>query len=320
MGLDDQAFVLTEHHQREYTEQGYTVFRSCLPPKLIADLRATCEELRLEACRQSGPQAQRLTKILHTDVDPTPFGSYAELPSLKKAFRALIGEECEHGTHLFWTPEQEDYHAGHGVMIEPVEYPYCTVWHRDWRDNVNGLSLDDWDRVCTDRRFFNQTNMPLYADSCFWVVPGSHLRRDTPEETALFPDRPIKLPFPLKDSAVSHAELECRNLDYMRSMPGAIQLHLSPGDLCVYRNCLWHAGCYTTTAKRATIHDVPDTPQFQRWRTGRFRRSADAVAAESNGGPPAMENPSKQVLTIAGYPRLTWEHDVRAAGAVVAKL
>ena len=26
-------------------------------------------------------------------------------------------------------------------------------------------------------------------------VPGSHLRRDTPEEASLFPDRPIRLPF-----------------------------------------------------------------------------------------------------------------------------
>ena len=39
---------------------------------------------------------------------------------------------------------------------------------RDWRDNVSGLDLDEWGAVCTDRRYFNQTNMPLYADSCFW--------------------------------------------------------------------------------------------------------------------------------------------------------
>ena len=168
--MEDGAFVLTERHKAEYAANGYTVFEACLPPVLIDDLRQECDELAAEARRQGGPQAQRLTKILGTAVDPAPFDLYAQLPSLKAAFKELIGEQCEHGSHMFWTPEQEEYHAGHGVMIEPTEVPYCTVWHRDWRDNVSGLPLEEWERVCTDRRYFNQTNLPLYADSCFWVV------------------------------------------------------------------------------------------------------------------------------------------------------
>jgi hypothetical protein len=111
------------------------------------------------------------------------------------------------------------------------------------------------------------------------------------------------------------AEVEAETLAYARSMPGATQvrcrkpariahcilawrlawglvlicdtcplaaqLHLNAGDLCVYRNCLWHTGVYTTTAKRCTLHDVPDTPEFQAWRTGRFRTANEALA---NGG------------------------------------
>eukprot|EP01050_Picozoa_sp_SAG11_P001308 SAG11_NODE_55_length_19449_cov_28.630135_17_plen_527_part_00 len=290
------AFVLTEGHEREYATLGYTVFQQILPATLISELREACDELRDEARRQTGPQAQRLTKILDTNVDPAPFRKYAELPDIQAAFAALIVPGARHGTHMFWTEEQADYHAGHGVMIEPSARPYCTVWHRDWRDNVFGLDLGEWDQVCTDSRYFNQINLPLYTDSSFWVVPGSHLRRDTAQETDLFPDRPIKLPHhmaaeqPEEPAAVA----EARCLAYMRSMPGAVQLHLQAGDLCIYRNCLWHAGCYTTTAKRATLHDVPDTPEFQAWRTGRFRRSEAALAVERDGGPRAMMNPREQ--------------------------
>ena len=99
-------------------------------PTLIAELREACEELRDEARRQGGPQAQRLTKIIGTSVDPAPFLKYQEDPDIAAAFKGLIGPQCRHGVHLFWTPEQELYHAGHGVMIEPTERPYCTVWHR----------------------------------------------------------------------------------------------------------------------------------------------------------------------------------------------
>ncbi len=320
MDAGDSSFVLTERHKREYAELGYTVFEACLPPPLIAALRDACDELRQEARRQAGPQAQRLTKIIGTNVDSAPFDVYAQLPSLRAAFKELIGKECKHGSHMFWTPEQEEFHAGHGVMIEPANSPYCTVWHRDWRDNVSGLPLEEWERVCTDRRYFNQTNLALYSDSCFWVVPGSHLRPDTPDEAKLFPDRPIVLPPDMgewsqrKDSArPPPAVVEARCLEYMRSMPGAVQLHLNPGDCCVYRNCLWHAGCYTPTAKRATLHDVPDTPEFQRWRVGRFRTSSEAVASAVRGGPKPMQNPNFESPAAAagGYPPS--DFDIRAA-------
>ena len=57
--------------------------------------------------------------------------------------------------------------AGTRLATLTLRAPVLTL-RRDWRDNVNGLDLDEWGAVCTDRRYFNQTNMPLYADSCFW--------------------------------------------------------------------------------------------------------------------------------------------------------
>ena len=68
------------------------------------------------------------------------------------------------------------------------------MWHRDWRDNVRGLRLAEWDRVMLDMTLFNQINCALYDDPCTWVVPGSHLRRDTPAEAQRFPTRPVPGP------------------------------------------------------------------------------------------------------------------------------
>ena len=134
-----------------------------------------------------------------------------------------------------------------GVLFEPAGSPWCTHWHRDWRDNIPGLELARWDEHFADDRYFNQVNCALYADSCTWVVPGSHLRRDLPCEAARFPERPIAAP-DLEGQSAAERELSCR--EYARSMPGARQLFLDAGDFCLYRNTLWHLGSYVPYARK----------------------------------------------------------------------
>ena len=56
-------------------------------------------------------------------------------------------------------------------------------------------------------------------------------------------------------------------LAYCRSMPGAVQICLEPGDYTLYRSVLWHAGNYVPYTRRATLHDYVDTPAFRQWRT-----------------------------------------------------
>ena len=34
---------------------------------------------------------------------------------------------------------------------------------------------------------------------------------------------------------------------------------------CMYRNSLWHCGSYVPYTKRATMHDIIDTPLFADW-------------------------------------------------------
>ena len=54
----------------------------------------------------------------------------------------------------------------------------------------------------------------------------------------------------------SNAEAERFCLEHCRQFPGAVQVHLGPGDFMVYRNHAWHTGNYITYQPRATIHDV----------------------------------------------------------------
>ena len=267
------AFAFSDHHIDEYRTQGYTVFRQILPPSLVADLRRVCDEARDLARQQRGPQAQRLQPIADFPLDQQPFADYVALPALNDALHRLLSPAFRVGGPQVM-----------GVLFEPAEWPWCTHWHRDWRDNMPGLELTSWDEHFADDRYFNQVNCALYADSCTWVVPGSHLRRDLPCERTRFPERPIAAP-DLEGQSATEREWTC--LGYTKSMPGARQLFLDAGDFCLYRNTLWHIGNYVPYAKRATLHDAVDTDEFVAWRDETLRL-VQARRAAGHG----MENPN----------------------------
>lgn len=159
-----------------------------------------------------------------------------------------------------------------GFHAKNDHFPRHSNWHRDWRDNIEGLSRANWWRHFHDDAYFNQVNCALYEDNCLWVVPGSHLRGDTPDEAARFPIRPV----PLADLSAAQSDDERASLciEYARSMPGAVNLVLKPGDFCIYRNTLWHMGCYRPDQIRATIHDGQMTPLFREFMKVNSKESA----------------------------------------------
>jgi hypothetical protein len=250
------AFQFSDSHIAEYWTHGYAIFRGILPPSLLTDLRRTTDRAREIARKKQGPQTQRLQPISAYDVDQRPFQDYAELPALKDAVARLLGPRATHGNI-------HSKSSALGVLLEPAELPYCTQWHRDWRDNVRGLRLAEWDKHFLDVNYFNQVNCALYEDSSTWVVPGSHLRRDLTAEARRFPARPI--PGPDLEGKTS-AERERLCLEYCQSMPGAVRLHLDAGDFTLYRNSLWHLGNYLPYRKRATLHEIIETPEYAAWR------------------------------------------------------
>ena len=96
--------------------------------------------------------------------------------------------------------------------------------------------LEAWSSGFDDNRFFCQINLALRPDSSLWVIPASNTRReDTAAETRRFPDKTRPIPAPELEGLSNEERLAtCRA--YAQSMPGAVQLHLEPGDCCFYRN------------------------------------------------------------------------------------
>ena len=182
------AYEFKDDHLASYYREGFAIFRGIIPASLIADLRREADKGRDIAHR--GAISQRIQPITrHAELSLAPFKVYCELPALRDALDRLFENTPLGSLKLTFGPEDM------GVLYEPArEGAWCTHWHRDWRDNVRGLRLAEWDRHMLDVRFFNQVNAPLYDDSCTWLVPGSHLRRDTPAEASRFPDRPILAP------------------------------------------------------------------------------------------------------------------------------
>lgn len=269
----NMGFQLTDQHIDDFQLQGYTVFRKILPTSLIRDLRRVSHSARQIARDRLGSQAQRLQPVGNFDIDQQPFIDYAELPDLVKAIAELLSPHHQHGNrnHL-------------GILIEPAEEPYCTPWHRDWRDNLRGMKLERWNQRFQDANLFNQINCALYNDNCTWLVPGSHSRHDLVCEIERFPNRPISGPN-LKNKNTEEREQIC--LEYCRSMPSCLQLHLEAGDFALYRSSVWHIGNYVPYSIRATLHDSAMTPEFEIWsqqvqQEASVRREAGVVMDNPN--------------------------------------
>lgn len=245
-------FQFSERHIEEYQTLGYTVFRGIVPSTLVEDLRRQCDLGAKLGREMDGPNTQRFGPRTIDGIDLQPFRDFLDLPAIRESVAKVLPSEVVSST----------VEGMFSVLIEPTEFPYCTQWHRDWRDNVKGLDLTRWEADYKDMDLFNQVNCALYEDCCTWVVPGSHLRKDTDAEMTRFPSRPIDGP-QLDDLNNSQRERAC--LEYCQSLPDAQRLLLDAGDYCLYRNSLWHLGNYISYRKRATLHEGVMTAKFQTW-------------------------------------------------------
>lgn len=272
-------FTLSDEHIESYHRNGFTIFQKILPDSLLADLRRVSVKALEIAREKSGGQVQRLQPVGQFDIDQQLFIEYAELPALNDAIHRVLTPRHFYGDRNFL-----------GILLEPRDLPWCTAWHRDWRDNIPGLPLELWDEIFSDIRYLNQVNCALYDDHSTWVVPGSHLRRDLPREAARFPDRPIQAP-QLEGKSEEERERVC--LEYCQSMPGCFQVILKAGDFMLYRNCLWHLGSYVPYARRATLHDGALTPEFKEW-IPKIAELANRRRKEGHG----MENPNHQNVSV----------------------
>ena len=90
-----EPFVVSEQHIVDFYRDGYTIFRSILPPALIRDLRRATEIGRDIARQEQGGQAQRLQPLVkYLDrLERQAFQDYLELPELVDAIRLVLSPE-----------------------------------------------------------------------------------------------------------------------------------------------------------------------------------------------------------------------------------
>lgn len=253
------AFEFHDSMVNDYLSQGYLIFRGIVPPSLLSDLRVEADKARHLAHKLNGPQTQRIQPLekYGDDLNLKPFQDYTELPELRDAIGRLLGSDYSHGQLNIM-----------GLLVEPLERPWTCGWHRDgvvevppdaYDETVRAKLAETWHNL----RTFNQVNCAIYADSCTWFVPGSHLRqRDLPGERQTTGDPMLRRP----PDDMSNVEAERFYDEHCRQFPGAVQVHLAAGDFMVYRNLAWHTGNYITYQPRATIHDIVRSLITSGWR------------------------------------------------------
>jgi hypothetical protein len=253
------AFHFSDSWINHYWSLGYVVFPRIVPPSLLHDLRVEADKARILARALHGPQAQRLQPVnkYKDQINDAPFRDYNELPVLRDAIQRLLGPSSYGATVIHTTP------ARLGLLIEPGVRPRHFGWHRDTVVEVPLARQREPARVSAlAKRWYspivgNQVNCAIYPDPCLWYVPGSHARsHDLHGEKQSFCYHTGENPWDKIEA--THVELEALHLEAAYSFPGAIRVHLDPGDFLIYRNLGWHTGVYTTHTPRATIHDAID--------------------------------------------------------------
>ena len=226
-------------NKEKFLRDGFVII-DVLTQEEVADLRKLMDKLLNPEVKASGSKKRSAT-FQHLGDDLQDFGK----------------EPRQYYFHLLTKPGTEPIHHAfhHPVMLKAVEEligpdlivnnasilaanvgtEYSLGWHRDVIQ-IPEEEIADW--LFSPERFHNsvQINLPLVDENSLWVVPGSHIRPNKPEEEAVFEGS--------KHYAPEGAE-----------MPGGIPVTLKAGQAVLYNNNLIHRG-YTKkmTKPRRTLH------------------------------------------------------------------
>ena len=220
----------TEQWQRD----GYLVHRNVFDVALVEQLREICDDalgqwqhqstaegepgkhyygpdawimLHLNHPKYHHPRPQRLATLLNAVADPHIL---AVLNDIFRETSVLV---------------QINYYVD-----PPQSRP--AAWHRDSQFYAQFTGEDETPSIHREADPPREVHMhiPLVPTAATEVVPGSHLRTDTPEEDSIRRDNP-------------HAD----------DMPNALRLHLEPGDLAFFHVNALHRGRYMQGVPRRTI-------------------------------------------------------------------
>lgn len=220
-----------------FLEEGYLVVRNVVPPDQLEAVRASYEGL---------VDKQRALWAAQRKPDDPPGGAWETSPQPRlglsrpplvhqldaqavPAVEAWLGENA-HGvsSQLLNTPDAAA--TDMMLMCNPVRDHGPAAWHRDLHP-IDTAPLQGYiDDIAENGPQYVQWNIPLYDDKVLWVIPGSHLRRNTAEEN------------------------RCLLADPRAPLPGGVQTQLRAGDGVVYILPILHWGSNYRPTLRRTIH------------------------------------------------------------------
>jgi hypothetical protein len=214
--------------------QGYSIARGVLGATEVAKLRVICDGV-LDQWRRRDPQTGvpggRDATVMRHLIHPSYFAAGA--PGLAEVLRlAAHPELLAFARGIFG---EEPMFRCTSYFMNPLDTSTDGDWHRDSQymtpddaaERVMVLSRGDGgDGV--------QLQVALVPSEDVEVVPGSHLRYDTPEEYA-----------------IRRADGGRHNRS--NEMPGALRLSLAPGDAAAINSLGIHRGRYHADKLRRTV-------------------------------------------------------------------
>ena len=221
----------------EFLETGYLIVKEAVPRDKLARVRQAYETL-VDRQRENW-------KAERAENDP-PGGVWetAPQPRLQLSRQPLVNqidqetapavevwlEENIHGVSTELLNVADGAVTEMMMMCNPVKDHGPAKWHRDLHP-IDTAPLQGYiDDILEGGPRYVQWNIPLYDDSVLWVIPGSHLRLNTPEENELLLADPCQ------------------------PLPNGVQTYLEAGDGVVYILPILHWGSNYSPKMRRTIH------------------------------------------------------------------
>ena len=221
----------------EFLETGYLIVKEAVPRDKLERVRQAYETLvnrQRENWKAERAAGDPPGGVWETGAQPRLQLSRAPLvnqidPETAPAVEVWL-EENIHGVSTELLGIADGAVTEMMMMCNPVRDHGPAKWHRDLHP-IDTAPLQGYiDDIVEGGPRYVQWNIPLYDDSVLWVVPGSHLRLNTPEENEVMLTDP---PGPL---------------------PTGVQTHLEAGDGVVYILPILHWGSNYSPKMRRTVH------------------------------------------------------------------
>lgn len=227
--------MITAEQLCSYHENGYLIIEDAIAPDSLPALQQAYEETIERALVLGHAKRNSETGFLEGHRFQNPHHPDLASPAL---LEGLVAEPVMQFCCGLTGPKLAFY--GIAAFAMQPEFDYRGGWHRDsyaaWgKDSEKELQIREihtW--PCT------QVLLAIEDDACFWLVPGSHNRQNTPEEERKF---------------------EEGETGWEEMFPGAVQLKLRAGMAVPFDSRAIHRGLKRPGSSRRSIFVVYGPPK-----------------------------------------------------------